>query len=100
MLNRQRDEILRDILAASAQNPEGTGISRIMFHAYLSHVQAKAYVMDLVDKGLLDNTSSELGRNFYKVTPKGLECLAALNHITEMLASDSMRRTKSVIEIS
>jgi predicted transcriptional regulator len=95
MIDRQRDEVIRDILSTASQHSEGVGITKIMFHAYLTHSRAKAYLDDLVQKGLLSNSTSALGRNFYHTTPKGIECLAALSDLTEMLRIESMRRAKS-----
>jgi len=96
MLNRQRDEIVRDILQSAMGHPEGVGISMIMFRAYLSHTQARAYVTELVERHLLDNQMTGFGRNFYKTTPKGIEFLAAMSHLTEMLPVESMRRVKEI----
>lgn len=93
MLNRQRDEIIRDILTTTMGNSDGAGISVIMFRAFLSHSQAKAYLSELVEKGLVENTSTGLGKNFYRTSPKGVEYLAALNNMTEMIEVESMRRT-------
>jgi predicted transcriptional regulator len=93
MLNRQRDEIIRDILTTAMGNSDGSGISMIMFRAFLSHSQAKAYLSELVDKGLVENTNTGLGKNFYRTSPKGVEYLAALSNITQMIGVESMRRT-------
>lgn len=97
MIDRQRDEIVRDILSTAGQHSEGVGITNIMFHAYLSHSQAKVYLADLVEKGLLSNTTTALGRNFYRTTPKGFECLSIVSDLTDMLAIESKRRAKSTL---
>jgi predicted transcriptional regulator len=95
MLNRQRDEIVRDILTTAGRHPEGVGITTIMFRSYLSHNQAKGYLADLVEKGLLDNSNTGLGKNFYRTSPKGVEYLSALSSMTEMLVVETMRHAKN-----
>ncbi len=92
MRNRQKDEIMRDILH-SAQG--GAGITKIMFHAYLTHSQAKEYTQMLLQKNLLelDTESGSLGQ--FRTTPKGVEYLAAIERISDMLAIDTRRAAKS-----
>lgn len=85
--NRQRDEIVRDILSAAIDSREGLPISHIMFKVGLTHGQAKIYVAELMEKGLMDNRMS---RKFYHTTPKGMEYLATINSMTEMLKPSSV----------
>ena len=92
MRNRQKDEIMRDILR-SAQG--GVGITKIMFHAFLTHSQAKEYTQMLLQKGLLhrDIDSSSFGQ--FRTTPKGVEYLAAIDRMSDMLAIETRRAAKS-----
>src|SRR5919198_4917483 len=83
MLNRERDEIIRDILITT--NNDEIGISKIMFHAYLSHSQAKAYLSELMANGMISNSETVLGKQFYKITPKGHDSLHALESMVEMI---------------
>jgi predicted transcriptional regulator len=82
MRNRQRDEVMRDVLQ-TAMGP-GAGISRIMFSACLSHSQATAYLSQMMEDGLVVN-DVEKGKRYYRTTPKGVEYLAGLNSMCELL---------------
>jgi predicted transcriptional regulator len=53
MRNRQRDEVMRDMLQ-TAMGP-GAGISRIMFSACLSHSQATGYLPQMMEDGHVIN---------------------------------------------
>lgn len=81
---------MRDLLAAMINEREGMGISRIMFHVGLSYAQATAYVTELMDKGLLENTS--LGKKFYHTTPKGIELLEAMGNMPDMMLPEKIYR--------
>src|SRR5439155_10605181 len=78
MRNRQKDEMTRDILTVSNG---GAIISHIMFKAYASHAQAKSYLGELIENGLV--AYDELDRK-YRTTAKGLEYLQAMESISEM----------------
>lgn len=82
MRNRQRDEVTRDILQTAMGT--GAGISRIMFSACLSHSQATGYLSQMIEDGLVIN-DIEQGKRFYRTTPKGVQYLAALNSMCELL---------------
>ena len=69
MRNRKKDEIMRDILQ-TAQG--GAGITKIMFHAYLTHGQAKEYSQVLIDSGLLELDAESGSMKQYRTTHKGL----------------------------
>ena len=84
--NRQRDEVMRDILQ-TAMGP-GAGISKIMFYACLSHSQATAYLLQMIQDGLVMN-DVELGKRYYRTTPKGVEYLAVLNSMCELLRMET-----------
>jgi predicted transcriptional regulator len=88
MHNRQKDEIMRDILH-SAQG--GAGITKIMFHAYLTHSQAKEYTQMLLQNGLLEQDIDSGSLREFRTTPKGLEYLTAIERISEMLAIETRR---------
>ncbi|MEW6604859.1 MAG: winged helix-turn-helix domain-containing protein [Thermoproteota archaeon] len=86
MRNRQRDEVTRDVLQ-TAMGP-GAGVSKIMFCACLSHSQAMAYLLQMIEDGLIVN-DFEHGKRYYRTTPKGVEYLAALNSIYELLRMET-----------
>ena len=73
---------MRDVLQ-TAMGP-GAGISKIMFYACLSHSQATAYLSHMMEDGLVVN-DVEQGKRYYRTTPKGVEYLAALNNMCELL---------------
>ena len=91
MHNRQKDEIIRDVLY-SAQG--GAGITRIMFHAYLTHTQAKEYTQALVSDGLLEQDIEAASLRQFRTTPKGVEYLAAAERMSDMLAIETRRAAK------
>jgi predicted transcriptional regulator len=91
MRNRQKDEIMRDILY-SAQG--GAGITKIMFHAYLTHGQAKEYTQSLIRNGLLDQDSESGSLRQFRTTPKGVEYLNAIESMSDMLAIETRRAAK------
>lgn len=88
MRNRQKDEIMRDVLY-TAQG--GAGITKIMFHAYLTYSQAKEYIQLLAKNGLLENDDSSGSVKQFRTTPKGLEYLTAVERISDMLAIATRR---------
>jgi predicted transcriptional regulator len=92
MHNRQKDEIMRDILQ-TAQG--GAGITKIMFHAYLTHGQAKEYSNILIENGLLERDSDIGAMKQYRTTHKGIEYLAAIERMSEMLPIATRRSSKS-----
>lgn len=79
---------MRDILH-SAQG--GAGITKIMFHAYLTHSQAKEYTQMLLQNGLLEQDIDSGSLREFRTTPKGLEYLTAIERISEMLAIETRR---------
>jgi predicted transcriptional regulator len=91
MHNRQKDEIMRDILH-SAQG--GTGITKIMFHAYLTHSQAKQYIRSLMKSGLLQEDLEPASLGQFRTTPKGVEYLNAIERISDLLAIETKRSAK------
>ena len=83
---------MRDILY-SAQG--GVGITRIMFHAYLTHSQAKEYIQMLLNQGLLAQDIESGSLRQFRTTPKGSEYLAAVERMSDMLAIETRRAAKS-----
>ena len=92
MRNRQKDEIMRDILR-TAQG--GAGITKVMFHAYLTHAQAKEYSQLLMDSGLLELDVESGSVKQYRTTPKGIEYLAAIERMSEMLPIATRRSARN-----
>jgi predicted transcriptional regulator len=85
MQNRQKDEMVRDILTVSNG---GATISQIMFKAYTSHSQAKSYLGELIQSAFLEY--DPLDRK-YRTTSKGLEYLQAADRMAEMLTINTRR---------
>lgn len=79
MQNRQKDEIARDILSVCNG---GAQITRVMFHAYMTHGQVKIYLNQLIKNGLVELDT--LQRRYY-TTPKGMDYLAAFDSMTQLL---------------
>ena len=77
---------MRDVLQ-TAMGP-GAGISKIMFYACLSHSQATGYLSQMIEDGLMVN-DVEQGKRYYRTTPKGVEYLAALNSMCELLQMET-----------
>jgi predicted transcriptional regulator len=90
MQNRQKDEIVRDVLTVCNGS---TTITRVMFHAYLTHAQAKGYLGELVQKGFVE--TDIFNSKEYHTTPKGIEYLAGLERMTEMLSIETRRAVKN-----
>ena len=61
-----------------------------MFHAYITHSQAKAYLEYLEANGLV--TYDRLEKS-YHTTPKGLEYLAVAERMTELFPVSTKRVT-------
>ena len=85
MRNRNKDEIDRDVLAICGDG--GAILTKVMFKAYLSHAQAKVYLCQLVEKGLIEI----LNFREYRTTSMGLAYLVALKRLTEILAIETRR---------
>lgn len=77
---------MRDMLQ-TAMGP-GAGISKIMFWACLGHSQATAYLSQMIEDGLIIN-DIEQGKRYYRTMPKGVEYLAALNSVCELLRMET-----------
>jgi predicted transcriptional regulator len=92
MRNRQKDEMVRDILTSANG---GSTISQIMFRAYASHSQAKTYLTMLVEKGYIEYDPIE---RKYRTSPQGLEYLAAVHNLSEILSIETRRCTKESAE--
>ena len=78
MHNRQKDEILRDILTVCNG---GSPVTKVMFHAYLTHSQTKEYLHHLIENGLVQRDPIE--KKFH-TTPKGMEYLAMISKMSEL----------------
>ena len=88
MRNRQKDEMIRDILASANG---GSTISQIMFRAYASHTQAKGYLSMLIEKGYIEYDSVE---RKYRTTPQGLGYLNAVHNLSDILKIETRRSAK------
>lgn len=84
---------MRDILY-SAQG--GAGITKIMFHAYLTHCQAKEYTQTLIQSELLEQDVEAGSLRQFRTTPKGVEYLNAVERMSDILAIETRRAAKPV----
>ncbi len=82
---------MRDVLY-SAQG--GASITKIMFHAYLTHSQAKEYTPVLMKNALLEEDIEAASLRQFRNTPKGVEYLAAAERMSNMLAIETRRAAK------
>lgn len=89
MQNRQKDEMVRDILIAANG---GAVISRIMFCAYTSHSQAKGYLGELIAQGMIEYDPID---RLYRTTSKGLDYLQIAERMSEMLLVDTRKANKN-----
>jgi predicted transcriptional regulator len=79
MQNRQKDEIVRDIMSVCNG---GAQITKVMFHAYMTHGQVKLYLAELIEKGLVSHDSLT---RLYSTTSKGMDYLATIERMAELL---------------
>jgi predicted transcriptional regulator len=77
--NRGSMEIMGDILSLSA---EGVTITRIVYRANLSHMQASRYLRELLVADLIEQLE---GKKQYKMTTKGRRYLVAYERMKQML---------------
>ncbi|HKU49806.1 MAG TPA: winged helix-turn-helix domain-containing protein [Nitrososphaera sp.] len=87
MQNRQKDELVRDIMSVCNG---GAQITKVMFHAYMTHGQVKSYLAELIDKGLV--TYDSLTR-LYNTTSRGIDYLATFERMAELLPVATKRAT-------
>ena len=85
MQNRQKDEMIRDILTVANG---GAAITHIMFKAYTSHSQAKSYLGELIQNGFIEFDNLE---RKYRTTTKGLEYLQVAEKMSEILTINTRR---------
>jgi len=83
---------MRDVLYSSQG---GAGITKIMFHAYLTHNQAKEYTQMLMKNNLLEQDVESGSLRQFRTTPKGMEYLAVAENISDMLSIETRRAAKS-----
>jgi predicted transcriptional regulator len=79
MGNRSRTEIVGSILDAANG---GATKTKIMYTAFLSYGQLKAYLSILIENNLIEYLD---GANKFKTTEKGLNYLKMHNEIGELL---------------
>jgi predicted transcriptional regulator len=85
--------MIRDILFSAGGG--GASISKIMFSAYLSYGQAKEYLNQLIERGLVENEFSTDGIRF-RTTPKGIQYLSTVDKMSEMLYIDTRRTSNKM----
>jgi len=90
MQNRQKDEMVRDILTATNG---GATITQIMFRSYTTHSQAKSYLDMLIRSGMIEH---DVSLRRYRSTDRGLRYLAGVNSLSEILSISTKRYTKII----
>ena len=76
---------MREVLQTAIR--PGVDITRIMFCACLSHSQAMAYLSQMFWPYMTNDV--EHGKSYYRTTPKGVEYLATLNNMYELLQMET-----------
>ena len=66
--NRDRTEIIRDILQTTRDEGVGVRKTKIMYSVFLSHGQVKDYLNVLIDNDLLDH---DVANRKFRITEKG-----------------------------
>lgn len=77
-MHRSKNEITADILNASKDKPIGK--TRLMYTAYISSVQSREYIAELMERKLL--SYDEYNRTF-QVTDTGVKFLKLHNEMME-----------------
>jgi predicted transcriptional regulator len=80
-------------LSIALESREGVAITTIMLEAALSHGQAKAYRLELIDKGFTDKNKNNNNNNgtskstnfYYHTTAASMEYLHAVTRVTKYL---------------
>ncbi|WP_188679377.1 DUF4364 family protein [Thermogymnomonas acidicola] len=75
--NRDRSEIIMDILRIAKEEQDGAKITRLIYKANLNYRIAKDILDDLIEKNLVEVVESE-GHAYYRPTSKGLQVLELL----------------------
>ncbi|HKU48585.1 MAG TPA: winged helix-turn-helix domain-containing protein [Nitrososphaera sp.] len=79
MHNRQKDEIIRDILTVCNG---GAILTKVMFHACLTHEQATSYLQLLAINGFIERATTE---KTFHITAKGREYVLMMERLTDLL---------------
>ncbi len=66
----------------------GNTLSKVMFHTYITHTQAKVYLAELIEQGFVENFLPE---KRYQTTSKGLQYLNVLENMSEMLPIETRK---------
>lgn len=85
MKNRSKIEIFGEILRATNESSTGTTRIKIMYKAYLSHVQMKDYLTALTERDLLLYDGQT---HTFKITEKGLRFLETYDRMHSMLRAE------------
>lgn len=88
MKYRSRTDLVAQILDA-ANDGNGATKTRIMYKAFLSYTQLKAYLTILVENGLLDHIPQQ---QIYKTTEKGLHFIHAYTQMGEYISNPMRTR--------
>jgi predicted transcriptional regulator len=84
MINRSRNDILLEMLGALEQYGEMSR-TRIMYHAMLSNDQSKSYIIFLLDRGLVTNSTDKKKPTWLAITKKGQELLNIIRQMNNMV---------------
>lgn len=93
---RSNIEIIADILRLLRLGK--TGQTEVTYTVKISREQSLRYLNRLQESGLLEEVKEEIGAPAFRITPKGLELLAQIDNMQEMLppegAIDVLHRSK------
>ncbi len=81
MKNRSNNDIIKEILDA-ANDGGGATKTKIMYQAFLSYAQAKEYLTELTETGLLNY---DVDTRQFKTTEKGQRFLDTFNQISDVM---------------
>jgi len=81
---RGRIQIVVDILTEALN---GSNKTRIMYRANLNFLRFERYFSDLLEKGLMAEVNSPLGRVVYRTTDKGKRFLKIMQDAEDIFSS-------------
>jgi predicted transcriptional regulator len=66
------------------------GKTEVMYGVRLTHSQTQKYLLRLTDLGLIDRLGDNGKAPVYRITPKGLDILAKIEQVQEMLRVEEL----------
>jgi len=90
MKNRDKTEIIYDILQTARNEGTGAGKTKIMYNAFLSYNQVKEYLTILIDNGLL---RYDLNSQRFKITENCLGFLQLCDKLGDLIETPINHRS-------